>query len=143
MKKLILMLVVAIAMSTAACAGESKRPETSTPAQKTEVAPKAQKTEAMEPMPTVVDFSATWCGPCKKFAPIFHSMEKEYAGKIRFLTIDVDQHPELAQQYGIQAVPTIICLSADGRILKRMEGAPDESYFRSMLEGMLQTERAE
>lgn len=59
-------------------------------------------------LPIVYDFSAVWCGPCKLFAPVFEKVSKEYEGKANFVKVDVDANPELARQWGIRSVPTII-----------------------------------
>lgn len=72
--------------------------------------------------PLVIDFSATWCGPCRKLKPIFEKLEKKYAGKVEFVTIDVDANAETAQKYGVQAVPTIWYVKKDGNCLGRSEG---------------------
>lgn len=86
-----------------------------------------------ESLPTLLDFSATWCGPCKAIAPRVHEMEQEYKGKVKFRYIDVDAEPALADQYGIRAVPTFIILSADGKPAGRIEGA-DEVQLKALLD---------
>lgn len=58
--------------------------------------------------PVLVDFGATWCGPCRALAPIVEDLAKEYAGKLKVATVDIDQAPALAQQFNIMSVPTII-----------------------------------
>lgn len=58
--------------------------------------------------PVLVDFGATWCGPCRALAPIVEDLAKEYAGKLKVTTVDIDQAPGLAQQFNIMSVPTII-----------------------------------
>lgn len=55
----------------------------------------------------VVDFSATWCGPCKMLAPVFHELAEEM-GEIDFFNADVDENRELAEKYGIQGVPSVL-----------------------------------
>lgn len=85
----------------------------------------------------VLDFFATWCGPCKKMAPDMEKMEKKYAGKIEFRKIDVDQEPELAQQYNITGVPTIVVLSPDGNILDSMVGAQTADELDKMFSALL------
>ncbi|WP_343052879.1 thioredoxin [Catenisphaera adipataccumulans] len=56
----------------------------------------------------LVDFFATWCGPCKMLSPLLESMASEYEGRCQFVKVDVDQEPDLAGQFGIMAVPTVI-----------------------------------
>ena len=67
----------------------------------------------------VVDFYATWCGPCKMFGPIFEEVsEKE---SINFIKLDVDKHPEIAREYGVMTIPTIILFN-NGKEVKRYTG---------------------
>ena len=55
----------------------------------------------------VIDFNATWCGPCRQFAPTFEAVAEEMADKALFYSVDVDQHPELAQKYDVQSIPMV------------------------------------
>lgn len=64
--------------------------------------------------PAIIDFYATWCGPCKAMAPILDSISKDYAGKIDVYKIDVDKESELAGAFGIQSIPTLLMIPAKG-----------------------------
>lgn len=64
--------------------------------------------------PMVVDFFATWCGPCKELAPILDEIEKNHKGEVIFERIDVDQKPELAQEFNIQAIPMLMFITPEG-----------------------------
>lgn len=75
--------------------------------------------EAERGKPAVLEFSATWCGPCKRQKPIFEQAVKKYGEKIDMQTIDVDEHPELARKYNVDAVPTFIFIDAYGKIAGR------------------------
>lgn len=84
-------------------------------------------------LPSIIDFTATWCGPCRMMKPIFHKLAEDFAGKYNFVSIDIDEHPELAEKYQIQAVPTFIFLDADGNEGNRKTGAISEEEFRDEL----------
>lgn len=62
--------------------------------------------------PTIVDFYATWCGPCKAMAPLLDAISQEYAGKIDVYKIDVDKEKELASAFGIRSIPTLLMIPA-------------------------------
>jgi len=66
---------------------------------------KSEVLEAKEPV--LVDFNATWCGPCKMMAPIFDELSEEYQN-VKFISCDVDECPETAREYGIMSIPTMI-----------------------------------
>lgn len=74
----------------------------------------AKQTTIMSSKPMVVDFFATWCGPCKKLAPILDEIEKNHKGEIIFKRIDVDLESQMAQDFGIQAVPTLMFITPTG-----------------------------
>lgn len=67
----------------------------------------------------VVDFYASWCGPCKMFGPIFEETANE--NNINFIKLDVDKHSEIAREYGVMSIPTII-LFKEGKEVKRHTG---------------------
>lgn len=60
----------------------------------------------------VIDFSATWCGPCKMIAPVLEKVSEEMDGKVAFYNVDVDENPELAQEYGIMSIPALVVLKS-------------------------------
>ncbi|MBQ9549694.1 MAG: thioredoxin [Lachnospiraceae bacterium] len=66
---------------------------------------KSEVLEAKEPV--LVDFNATWCGPCKMMAPIFDELSEEYQN-VKFISCDVDECPETAREYGIMSIPTMM-----------------------------------
>ncbi len=85
------------------------------------------------PAPVVVDFSASWCGPCKQMHPIFDKLAKKYNGQVRFIYVDVDKAPQLAKQYGIDAVPTLLFVNTKGEINRQVGALSEEA-----LEGAVQ-----
>lgn len=73
---------------------------------------------------TVLDFNATWCGPCKMLHPVFEAAAKTFAGKVRFVSVDIDNLPQTAAAFDVQAVPTVIVLRPDGKS-ERFVGTQD------------------
>ena len=71
--------------------------------------------------PTIVDFWAAWCGPCRALAPVIDALAEEYSGQVQFAKLDVDAHPGLSQTYGVHGIPTLI-LFAGGREVDRFVG---------------------
>jgi thioredoxin 1 len=86
--------------------------------------------------PAVVDFHATWCGPCKALAPTLEKLAKDYAGKIAFYRVDIDKATQLAEQYKISAVPTLMFFK-DGKLLQQTVGLQDEQELKAMLDKLL------
>lgn len=73
-------------------------------------------------IPLAVDFYATWCGPCKRVAPMIDSSAKQLAGKVKFLKVNVDKLPTLSSTYQIQAMPTVILFNPSGEEIERQVG---------------------
>ena len=71
--------------------------------------------------PTLVDFYADWCGPCKMLAPIVEEVAKEFDGKWKVGKCDIDSSPGLVQEYGIQSVPTLMFVK-DGKVVEKLIG---------------------
>ncbi|MCL2939160.1 MAG: thioredoxin [Trichodesmium sp. MAG_R02] len=72
-------------------------------------------------LPVLVDFYATWCGPCKMMAPILEQVNQQIKGKLRIVKIDTDRYPQLASRYHIEALPTLV-LFKNGKPVGRIEG---------------------
>lgn len=86
--------------------------------------------------PTLLDFSATWCGPCRMQKPILEELEKQYGDRVEFKVIDVDENQELASQYGIHAVPTLV-IEKDGVEVNRYMGVTQGSVLAAELDKVL------
>lgn len=88
------------------------------------------------PMPVLVDFYATWCGPCKKLAPTISRLKAEYEGKAGVFKVDVDKVEELTGRYGISGIPAVL-LFDKGEVVRRWEGVKDESEYRQALDSVI------
>ena len=118
----------------ASCAGKSTT-ETAGEEKATEVA--VAKNVATDGLPQVIDFNATWCGPCRMFAPTFAKMGKKYEGRITFRSVDVDENPDMAAQFGVTSIPTVVYINADGEIVDETVGLLPEEEFESRLQKLL------
>ena len=83
-------------------------------------------------MPVVVDFYATWCGPCKMLSPVLEKLAAEFNGKAKFVKVNVDDAAELAATYSISGVPTLILFNG-GKIADTTVGFSTEGSLRSMI----------
>lgn len=77
-------------------------------------------------LPKVIDFYATWCGPCKAISPLFDSLKREYEGEVEFVRVDVDEESGTARQYDIEAMPTFVFIDGNGVEKERIVGADAE-----------------
>lgn len=82
---------------------------------------------------TVVDFWAPWCGPCRLVAPVIERLAAEYAGRVRFAKLNVDQAPRTAAAYGIRSIPTI-GVFRDGEPVEGVVGAAPEKQLAALIE---------
>lgn len=82
--------------------------------------------------PVLVDFYATWCGPCRMLAPVVEQLAGEFAGRVKFAKVDVDEAPELAMRYQITGVPTLL-LFQNGRVVDEVVGLAPLGALRARL----------
>ena len=81
---------------------------------------------------TVIDFNAVWCGPCKQFAPVFEAAAEKYED-IDFVSIDVDEYPEIAERFGVESIPMVVILNSDGEVIGENIGYMDADDFETFL----------
>lgn len=82
---------------------------------------------------TVVDFFATWCGPCTAVAPIIEGIATKYEGKAQVFKLDVDQAPEIAERFRVMSIPSVLFFK-DGELKNTIVGAQPESRYTDALE---------
>jgi thioredoxin len=87
-------------------------------------------------LPVLVDFYATWCGPCQMMAPILEAVNSQLSGKLQVVKIDTDKYPQLASQYHIEALPTLV-LFKNGQPVERIEGLVPADQLVPRLQTML------
>ena len=80
--------------------------------------------------PCVIDFYATWCGPCKRLAPIMDELSETYKGKINFYKVDVDQNRELAAAFGISSIPQVLYIPVEGKPSLKVGLYPKEEIIK-------------
>ena len=91
------------------------------------------KTKVVNDAAAVVDFSATWCGPCRMLAPVLESVSEKLAGQVDFYNVDVDDAPELAAGFGISSVPTVLILK-NGKVVDHSVGFQPGPAMKSWIE---------
>lgn len=96
----------------------------------------AQKWNYLGDKPAIVDFYATWCGPCKSVSPILEELAEEYDGKIYIYKVDVDQEEELASAFGVRSVPTLLFIPMKGDP-QIAQGAMPKSAFKDAIDNVL------
>ncbi|HOU36809.1 MAG TPA: thioredoxin [Candidatus Omnitrophota bacterium] len=92
------------------------------------------KAEVLESAtPVVVDFWATWCGPCRMVAPVVEEIAKEYAGRVKVGKVDVDENSRVASDFGIMSIPTIMIFK-NGKVMEQVVGALSKGQLKSMID---------
>lgn len=84
-------------------------------------------------IPVLVDFYADWCGPCKMMAPVVEKISGEYEGKIKAGKLNVDENPEIAGQYGVMTIPTIMVIK-DGQVVDKTIGVQPKKALTNIID---------
>jgi len=85
-------------------------------------------------VPVLVDFWATWCGPCKALAPIVEDVAQQYGSKVKFVKLDVDQNPATPPKFGVRGIPTLI-LFKDGQVKATQVGLLNKADLMKFIDG--------
>lgn len=119
-KSLLVAFIAVLGITVVSCSGEKKAYEKQ---------PQVAK---------IIDFNATWCVPCRKFAPTFEAVANKYKGQVEFESVDIDENPTLAHTYGVESIPTVVFLDKDGKVITDNAGVMSQSEFEQIIESLLQ-----
>jgi thioredoxin 1 len=87
-------------------------------------------------LPSLVDFWAEWCAPCKSIAPAVEELAKEYQSKVKIGKLNVDENPKTATQYGIRGIPTLL-LFKEGKVVKQVVGVKSKVEIQKVLDNII------
>lgn len=161
MKKATLVLLMAIAMALTACSPQNSKKSQTTDNVNKELKVKEKKNMTVTELttsefkkrvmdfdkhpqewvfegdkPAIIDFYATWCGPCKATAPILDELANDYAGKVDIYKVDVDQQQELAALFGVRSIPSLLFIPKEGKPQMQV-GAMNKQQFEAAIKSTL------
>ena len=86
--------------------------------------------------PVLIDFWATWCGPCRMLAPVIEELAEQYDGRVTVGKVDVDEEPALAAQFGVSSIPTVVLIK-DGKTVQTLVGYRPKAAFEAAIDAIL------
>lgn len=91
--------------------------------------------------PTIIDFYADWCGPCRQLSPRLEKLAQKYAGKVDVFKVNVDNETELAQVFGVRSIPMLLFIGTDGSMPSVSQGALDDKQLEAEVQRLLSLEK--
>ena len=82
--------------------------------------------------PVIVDFYATWCGPCKRIAPVLKELQKEYGDAIQIYKVDTDKSPKVSAAFGIRSIPSLLFIPKEGKPTMAQGALPKETFIKAI-----------
>jgi len=87
-------------------------------------------------IPTIIDFWAEWCAPCRRIAPIVKELAEQYDGKVKVVKMNIDENPGTPGKYGIRSIPTVLAFKG-GTVVEQITGARPKSAFEDMCQKLV------